>query len=50
MAVVDGDGGVGARFEIGSVSGDQGSGLGELDEVEVGGTESRDDPSFGFRS
>ena len=42
MAVADGDGGVSARFEVGFVSGDEGCGL---DEVDVGGKESGDDPS-----
>ena len=42
MGVVDRDGSVNARFEVGFVSGNE---RGGLDEVDVGGAEPGDDPS-----
>ena len=45
VAVADGDRGMGARFEVGFVPGDEG---GRLDEIDVRGSELRDDPSVRF--
>ena len=42
VTVVDGDGGMGARFEVGFLSGNKGGGF---DEVDVGRPELGDDPS-----